>query len=204
MRCSKVLTLLDDYAGGILPADRAGQVREHLEVCPECEQQLVLVREVTAPILSAWGDLEPPVGCFERIMERIEALPPEMHIPAARSEQPSVRFLRGGARWHVTSSAAAAAVLVAAIVLDRAADTDATRTAPERPARVAPLTAAVGGALKPGEMPLTRARFAITDDLEQLDGLRRRGSRDARERVSGDSRPFAVPVSADPLGVGPR
>jgi anti-sigma factor RsiW len=205
MRCSTVRTLLDDHVNGVLPSDRSSQVRAHLDICPECEQELELLRDITAP-LSAWGDLEPPAGCFERIVERIDALPPEMHIPAAQPAPTSLRFLRGGARRLVTSGAVAAAVLVAAIALDRAGDSDGTRTAPERHARALPAMAGVPGVagasrrLKPGEIALTRTRFAVTEDLEQRDGLRRRRSRDRRAAPSD----LAVPVSADALGAGPR
>jgi anti-sigma factor RsiW len=196
MRCSTVRTLLDDHASGVLPAERSSQVRAHLDACSDCEQELELLRAVTAP-LSAWGDLEPPAGCFDRILERIEALPPEMHVPAPPPPRPALRVLQGGTRWLLTSAAAAAAVFVAAATLDGGSE------APQHDQRIRmkPVAgASVNAMLKDGEIPLTRVhtRFAITDDLEQRDGLRRR-----RERRDA-SPDLAVPVSADPLGAGPR
>ena len=199
MRCSKVRTLLDDHADGILPADRSSRVRAHLDTCTDCEQELELLRSVKAP-LSAWGDLAPPPGCFDRILQRIEALPPEMHVTATQPAQPSLRFPRGGARWHVTSGAAAAAVLVAAVALDRAGDTDITKPTRERVVRTSPAMAGVPGMLKPGEIPLTRTRFANTNELEQRDGLRRRRQRSRPDLPAA----LSIPVSADPLGAGSR
>ena len=199
MRCSKVRSLLDDHVDGVLPAERSSQVRAHLDACPDCEQEHELLRAATAP-LSAWGDLQPPADCFARILERIEALPPEVHVPASQPAGPSLHFLRGGARWLVTSGAAAAAVLIAAVALERAGDVDAPRPARDRVVRPDVVGAGVGSRLKPGEIPLTRARFAITDDLEQSDGLRRRNER-SRPELPPD---LSVPVSADPLGAGSR
>jgi len=201
MRCSKVRSLLDDHVDGVLPAERSSRLRAHLDACPDCDQEHELLRAATAP-LSAWGDLQPPADCFARILERIEALPPEMHVPASQPAGPSLRFLRGGARWLVTSGAAAAAVLIAAVALERAGDVDTPRPVRDRVVRptVAGAGVGLGLGLKPGEIPLTRTRFAITEDLEQSDGLRRRSER-ARPDLPPD---LSVPVSADPLGAGSR
>ncbi len=219
MRCAKVRTLLDDHVDGLLPADRSGAVRAHLDSCSACDQEFELLRGATAP-LSAWGDLAPPPGCFERILARIEALPPEMHMPAATPAQPSLRFLRGGARWLVTSGAVAAAVLVAAIAVERAGDGDATKSPQGRAERPIPVAAGVGTVgtgtvgtgtvgtgtvgtgtgLKPGEIALTRTRFRVTERLERRDGLRRRRER-GRPEIPGV---LSIPVSAGPLGAGPR
>jgi len=194
MRCSTVRTLLDDHVDGVLPPDRSEQVRLHLDACPECEDELELLRAATAP-LDAWGDLEPPIGCFDRILERIEALPPEMHVPAS---PPTLRFLRGGARWLVTSGVAAAAVLAAAVALDRAGDTGVPQ---ERPAFAEGGVSRAGvPGLRPGEIPLMHTGFAITEDLEQRDGLRRRRS-PAPPDLPAD---LAAPVGYETFGGVPR
>ncbi len=207
MRCSTVCSLLDDHLDGILPPERSTEIRAHLDSCATCDAEAELGRCVTAP-LSAWGDLEPPAGCFERILDRIEALPPEMHVPAppppADTGFGPFRHLRGGARWFMTSGAAAAAVLLLAAAVERAGDLGA----PERPGRGLSHSASVGSMfttrgslLKPGEIALSRTGILVTNDMEERDGLRRR--RASRAAPTGDTG-LAVPVSADPFGASPR
>ena len=208
MRCSTVLSLLDDHFDGLLPAERSAEIRTHLDGCADCDAEAEALRCVTAP-LSAWGDLEPPAGCFDRILERIEALPAEAHVPAPPPPPPvpqgfaGLRLLRGGARWFVTSGAAAAAVLLAAAAVERAGDLEPPPR--DRAIRVQPNTANVGpqlDGLKPGEIPLTRTRFFVTDDMEENDGLRR--TPDAGAFPPGVPADLAVPVSSDPFGASPR
>ncbi len=214
MRCSTVRKLLDDQVDGVLAADVADRLRRHLDSCPDCEQEAELLRSVTTP-LSAWGDLQPPADCFDRILERIVALPPHMHSPGSRPVPLRMRLLRGGARWLVTSGAVAAAVLAAAVTIEApgaAAETPRRRVATEAASSRAP------NRLGRGEAPLARTRFVLTDEFEQRDGLGRESlGRENLGRESlgrGDSgrdpsrhdraRPPALPVSLDPLGTSTR
>ena len=64
--------------------------------------------------LATWGDLEPPVGCFDSILERIEHLPAEAHLRGRRRRIVSFRH----AQWLVTSGVAAAAVMLIGISLN--------------------------------------------------------------------------------------
>ncbi len=215
MRCSTVCSLLDDHLDGILPAEQSNAIRGHLDTCPTCDTEAELSRCVTAP-LSAWGDLEPPAGCFESILARIDALPPKMHVPAPPPPAEDLaaygplRHVRGGARWFMTSGAAAAAVLLAAAAVERAGDL----VAPDRTGRHRPVAAQVGSlGMRAGELPLTFTGIFVSDDMEQRDGLLRRWA----ARASGAPGAFrggsaldstrgavAAPVSADPFGASPR
>jgi len=205
MRCSTVRSLLDDHLDGLLPAERSIEIRTHLDSCAACDEEAELVRCVTAP-LSAWGDLEPPAGCFDRILERIEALPPEMHVPAPPAPAPagfgSLRRLRGGARWFLTSGAAAAAVLLAAAAVEHAADFGGPDRVRDRTMNASAAMAALGGPMGFGEIALSGTRFLVTDDLEQRDGLRRRPRADVLP--DGPALEPAVPARNDPFGASPR
>jgi len=206
MRCSMVRSLLDDHLDGLLPPERSNEIRAHLDSCASCDAEAELVRCVTAP-LSAWGDLEPPAGCFDRILARIDALPVEMQLPApppppALTASISLRRLRGGARWFMTSGAAAAAVLLAAAAVERAGDLDDPGRTRDRTARTAPVIANVLPLLKHGEIPLTPTGIFVTDDLEHRDGLRRR--RDPGVFRDEPVMELAVPVRHDPFGASPR
>lgn len=209
MRCSTVFSLLDDHLDGLLPTERSNEIRAHLDSCADCDAEAESLRCVTTP-LSAWGDLDPPAGCFDRILERIDALPAEAHVPipippppppAPERLAPLLR-LRGGARWFVTSGAAAAAVLLAAAAVERAGDIETQDRSRDRTVRVQPNFAELTTRLKPGEIPFTRTRLFVTEDMEESDGLRR--TPDAGVFPAGVPADLAVPVSSDPFGASPR
>jgi anti-sigma factor RsiW len=196
MRCSTVLSLLDDHLDGLLPPARSEELRAHLDACADCDAEAEALRCVTAP-LSAWVDLEPPAGCFDRILERIAALPAEAHVPVPPPPAP-VKFaglqrLRGGARWFVTSGAAAAAVLLAAAAVERAGDLDDPGRNRDRSSRIETSTP---------DVSFARTRLFVTDDMEARDGLLRTPALGAFP--PGPASDFAVPATADPFGASPR
>jgi len=124
--CASVLRRIDDHVDGLLPAEEAERVRDHLDRCGDC-RETALAAKAASTSLAAWGDLDPPGDCFDRILSKIDALPPAaLERPAfVAARRPSaLRTLRG---WAPT--AAAAAAVVTAFVLW---DGGATRPAPIR------------------------------------------------------------------------
>jgi len=114
MRCKKVRRLIDDHVDGLLPAGKAERVRAHLDHCEDCHAEAEAARAASTS-LAVWGDLDPPAGCFDAILARIEHLPEE-----ARDRGPPtpdgpfvLQFLRGrGGQWIATGGLAAAAAIM--------------------------------------------------------------------------------------------
>lgn len=113
MRCSKVIRLIDDHADGLLPADAAASVRDHIEACAACHD-LAIGAKVASDSLARWETADPADGpsaaCFDGILSRIEALPvTAVDRPPAR-HRPVLRVLRRAAL--PAGLAAAAAFLI--------------------------------------------------------------------------------------------
>lgn len=124
MRCKKVLERLDDHVDGLLAAPEAEQIRAHLDLCTECRETSFALSAATAS-LSSWNDAELPSDCFDKILARIDALPPEALAPRApRSffdRLPSFESVRAARiRWMATSGMAAAAAILSAVLLSQA------------------------------------------------------------------------------------
>lgn len=115
MRCSKVTRMIDDHADGLLPADLAVSVRDHVERCAEC-RDLAIGAKVASDSLARWETADPADGpsaeCFDRILARIDALPVTATERAAVRERPVLRLLR---RWAMPAGIAAAAAFVIGI-----------------------------------------------------------------------------------------
>src|SRR5258705_1978240 len=113
MRCSSVLPLIDDHVDGLLPAEKAEQVRNHLDDCRDC-RDTALAAKAASTSLTAWGDLEPPEACFDSIWQQIRTLPPDALDRPARAHRD---------RWQVSSLSrfalplATAAVVIAGFVM---------------------------------------------------------------------------------------
>jgi anti-sigma factor RsiW len=141
MRCKKVLERLDDHVDGLLAAPEAEAVRDHLDRCVDCrETSLALTAASTS--LAKWGDAEPPADCFEKILGRIHALPPDaVSRPAARAPFLRLRHLEpvraARLRWFATSGMAAAAAVLAAVLLSRTEARTVHRFQPRVPTSVA-------------------------------------------------------------------
>jgi anti-sigma-K factor RskA len=136
MRCDRVQELLDDHVDGLLPAEDAESVRDHLDACRECRETAVAARAASTS-LASWGDHEPPPCCFDQILAKIDALPPgalSRPAPARAARRPARRF-----SWRVPALAAAAAAVAVVAIEDR---TIHRHNAP--PARRADAVAAFG------------------------------------------------------------
>ncbi|MCE9634600.1 MAG: zf-HC2 domain-containing protein [Planctomycetes bacterium] len=114
MNCERVLRNIDDHVDGLLPAEEAESVRDHLDTCRDC-RETAAASKAASTSLAVWGDLDPPSACFDQIMAKIQALPPEtLERGAARNARRNVAPThRRILRWAVPSVAAAAAVVVA-------------------------------------------------------------------------------------------
>jgi hypothetical protein len=107
MRCKTVRTKIDDHADGLLPAAEAEAVRDHLDACPPC-RDLAFAAKAASASLSQWGDLPLPDGGFDKLLARIDAIPPQALAPR-RQFRPTL--LRRFA-WPAGIAAAAAAAFV--------------------------------------------------------------------------------------------
>jgi anti-sigma factor RsiW len=143
MRCKKVLERLDEHVDGLLPAPQAEAIRDHLDDCGDCRETALALKASSAS-LCAWDEAPLPDGCFDKILERIESLPPEaLDRPVRRRLGPltpgfvvvDVARLRRVA----TGGLAAAAAVLGALVVTRT-DTRVVRR-PRAPA-AAPSVAA--------------------------------------------------------------
>jgi anti-sigma-K factor RskA len=70
-----VLPLLAGYALGILSAQEAETVRQHLAQCAPCRQELQAYEEVNADLALAVPEVAPPPGLEERLLERVAPRP---------------------------------------------------------------------------------------------------------------------------------
>jgi anti-sigma factor RsiW len=110
MRCAKTRTLIDDHADGLLPTREAELVRDHIEACAGC-RDLAFAAKAASASLSRWGDLDPPQEAFDRILARVESLPPEsLDRPAFRAPRPAA-----WRRLALPAGLAAAAALFAVV-----------------------------------------------------------------------------------------
>jgi anti-sigma factor RsiW len=146
MRCKKVQDRLDDHVDGLLPAPEAEAIRDHLDLCFDCRETALALKAASAS-LSTWNDADAPPDCFDKILARIDALPPEAlrHAPR-RSLLPMMpRFDSADvARYRrvATGGLAAAAAVLGALVVARTETPSSVR-------RVAPRTAAPDAPVSP-------------------------------------------------------
>jgi hypothetical protein len=113
-RCDDVLRRIDDHVDGLLPAEEAESVRDHLDTCRDC-RETAFAAKAASTSLAVWGDLDPPAACFDQILHRIQTLPPH----ALRRPARSTSGRRAWARIvRISLPVAAAAVMVAAIATE--------------------------------------------------------------------------------------
>lgn len=72
MDCTRIRDLLADYSVRNLDARSHRQVEAHLPVCAECREEL-RVMDAVVSLVEAHGALQPPVGLFNGVRNRIEA-----------------------------------------------------------------------------------------------------------------------------------
>jgi anti-sigma factor RsiW len=142
MRCKKVMERLDDHVDGILPPTESSEIRDHLDRCDECRETSLALKAASTS-LATWNDVELPSDCFDKILARIDALPPDaLQRTAPRGlfsrllRIESVRAAR--VRWMATSGLAAAAAVLASVLISR------VETHPVRRLRQAPEAQYVG------------------------------------------------------------
>jgi len=136
MRCKKVMDRLDDHVDGLLPAPEAEEIRDHLDLCVECRETSLALKAATAS-LATWCDADAPPACFDKIMAKIDALPPEaLRHPVRRGLVPMTprfdAFDVARYRRVATGGLAAAAAVLGALVVTRT-ETIATRRARQSP-----------------------------------------------------------------------
>ena len=198
MRCSKALTMIDDHADGLLPADSAEAMRDHVEACAPCRDLVFAARASTAS-LAQWGDLDPPAGLFDAIVARIDAMPADeaaRHAP--RPVAPHVAPRGRLRRFVLPFGLTAAAAIIGAVAVSTVSPSADPRghaegpTVAMRSSTAAPLTErsdiARFAPLRPGEVYVGRD----PDDL----ALRRTFRNDPTRRPEDGQAPV-VPVRYD-------
>ena len=70
MTCQNIKKILSEYLDGELKAKEAQFVREHLEVCIHCQNELKLLEQFWQMLLS-WKDKEPAAGYVARFWARL-------------------------------------------------------------------------------------------------------------------------------------
>ncbi len=140
MKCDVVLGLLIDYVDGLLRPRRAAKVQAHLLRCPRCRDEEAQARHALVA-LSTLPDLPVPEDALERLETRLAFLPP----PA---ERPRAGRIRAFLLPYAAGLATAAAVLLFVNPFPKVAPPAVEPMAP------APVTAAGGGDLRRGEVPM--------------------------------------------------
>jgi hypothetical protein len=72
MECPRVRDLLADYSVEMLEARQQRQVDAHLDGCADCREELRILNAVVV-LVEEHGALNPPVGLFNGVRNRIEA-----------------------------------------------------------------------------------------------------------------------------------
>ena len=72
MECPRVRDLLADYSVEMLDARQHRQVETHLQACADCSEEL-RVMDAVVSLVEEHGALNPPVGLFNGVRNRIEA-----------------------------------------------------------------------------------------------------------------------------------
>lgn len=72
MDCSRTRDLLPDYSVEILDVRTHREVDAHLQICADCRKELRVLDSVMT-LVETHGALEPPVGLFNGVRNRIEA-----------------------------------------------------------------------------------------------------------------------------------
>ena len=78
--CSAIQELLVDFTDGQLPRAQHRRVAEHLATCPDCEEELRLLRRSLEVTLATWQASLPIVGAFDKSMSASERARPRRHV----------------------------------------------------------------------------------------------------------------------------
>ncbi|RMF95409.1 MAG: zf-HC2 domain-containing protein [Candidatus Schekmanbacteria bacterium] len=71
MKCRKIKGKLNDYITGILDFETKRLIEKHLADCPDCSNELSLLKRIESNI-KAIGYVEPPSDLWIKIREKIE------------------------------------------------------------------------------------------------------------------------------------
>jgi anti-sigma factor RsiW len=171
MSCNDVRSILEDYVDGLVIAPIAERVRDHLARCESCRIEVDASRAASLA-MADWGDLEPPDGCLDKILSRIESLPPDALESVPPPPQPRLRRLGGATAWWAATAAVALMAFLFGVEVTDAFDPV-----------VQPMTLATPlgfGMLEDGPTPLVGERVVAPverpgdDDFIDHDGVRKR------------------------------
>ncbi len=87
MTCDEAVTLLDDYADGLLTPERATALEAHLKECSSCRAELGSLQTLLADAKALPRAITPPPGAWAGIQQRIgsRARPDVVSLSAHRS-----------------------------------------------------------------------------------------------------------------------
>ena len=71
MDCEEVKAQLSAYIDNEVTAEEAALIREHISICPDCEQEEQLLRR-TSELLENWRDVPAPDGFCEALLAKAE------------------------------------------------------------------------------------------------------------------------------------
>jgi anti-sigma-K factor RskA len=110
----EMIDLMPAYALGILEADEAAQVSDHLETCPSCREELTAYEAVTDMLTTAVPIITPPADLKERLMSQtVTAV-----VPPTPRREPSANRLRAffqGPRWQPVLAVAVLILIIGAV-----------------------------------------------------------------------------------------
>ena len=79
MRCDEIRVLLDDYADGVLAADRAVRVGDHLAGCPRCAAELEGLQRLLGLAADLPREIAPSRDLWPTVAVRIAGAPKVVH-----------------------------------------------------------------------------------------------------------------------------
>jgi anti-sigma factor RsiW len=125
LSCEAVHSLIPELALGLLDGRESAQVLAHLEHCPACQHELLLMGDVADRLVELTPPAEPPAGFESRVMTALETLrpsfssPPPAHLRPAGRERPRRSVGSGRAkdgRWPRRVATGLVAAVVTASV----------------------------------------------------------------------------------------
>jgi hypothetical protein len=126
MHCRKVRRYLFGYFKGELSSEEAGEVKAHLEGCPDCAKEAKEIELVSLMLKDEVETFTPSADFSQRLMARLQELPSEVDAGRERSWWdrllhevfPSVRL-----RWALAGAASVLVVAFAFMFTQRQAPT---------------------------------------------------------------------------------
>lgn len=197
MSCNDVRSILEDYVDGLVIAPIAERVRDHLARCESCRIEVDASRAASLA-MADWGDLEPPDGCLEKILSRIESLPPDALESVPPPPQPRLHRIGGATAWWAATAAVALMAFLFGVEV-----TDSFDPVVQPMNLAAPLVGI--GMVADGPAPLVGERVVAPveteDDFIDHDGVRKRIRVIPTDHEggfgSGGGLPLANPVPVD-------